>query len=987
MGTGALFVGANAATQKTGLQKNDEISHAQNTPRSERPQPIDLNVLSHLNIADLEEKTPVIAYSRRNKTVPLIEDTRENFTDDHRSSWNRFMSFVRYRIRESVLAASDLAARNPCSCIWSVVFLSFGLAVVGLFTNFSMDIAPDRLYTPKDSSSREHRSWIENESGFEPFPRTIRLLIHAEGKNVLGEAGVNYVFDAISLIKDIPGYDELCAESSHVGKDGKVTCNIRSVALFWDNDMELYKEDIRKNMDIVKELSGSEFPNEDPVDVDEIFGNAETDGATLTFVQSYPILIILPGIEASEQFELEAIDRLNDLRDTWKNDGNQLDMEFMTYVSLEEETTRAAMKDTPLIALVFITMSLFTCFMFSKLNRVQSRGLLGVGAVFCVLLSLSTSYGLMFVIGIPFTSLAQMLPFIMFGIGLDDSFIIHDAYSRTNHRMDPVDRVRETFQEVGVSIFLTTLTTSCAFALGLASSLPSVSWLAFYSFTTVVIDFVYQITFFPALIVLDERRIQANRRDCCFCFSPRKTESLDFVQQTSVIDRFMAMHGKQVVRPPVKYFVILSFLALFGFSLYNTSNFTQEFELTQMFPKDSYVPDYIDAVDTYAQRGWTTALAYFRNVDQSNELVQEEMEEYINSLVRMDAISEQPEYFWLRTFKYVLTVGGDRLSNMTFNEQLDVFLSVPTLNRLYGDHIVRDEEGNLIASSCLLNLDNIDMDLVSEQLATREDIINATVTNPANAGTDKWNFFLYYPDVYVWDMYSVAVAELTFSLGMGVTVVTIAGFCFIPHWTATLFLFPLMSASLIDMIGILQVLGIHLNIVSNFAIVVSIGLMVDFNMHVLFRYYESREVTRTAKVIDMLQSMGSSVFVGGLSTFLGVLPLAFSTSEIMRNVFLAFVVMVLVGLGHGLVLLPALLSVFGPINVMTSGFVVKNTGTSWTATPNESIEVENVGQDDPIPHESMDTPHESVDKPCESVDTCNNRIDDTDEISLAELSL
>ena len=84
-------------------------------------------------------------------------------------------------------------------------------------------------------------------------------------------------------------------------------------------------------------------------------------------------------------------------------------------------------------------------------------------------------------------------------------------------------------------------------------------------------------------------------------------------------------------------------------------------------------------------------------------------------------------------------------------------------------------------------------------------------------------------------------------------------------------------------------------------------------MHVLLRFYESKEVTREARVIDTLKTMGVSILVGGLSTFLAVIPLAFSTSAIIGTVFTAFFSMVTLGVAHGLVFLPVVLSLVGPI--------------------------------------------------------------------------
>jgi hypothetical protein len=58
--------------------------------------------------------------------------------------------------------------------------------------------------------------------------------------------------------------------------------------------------------------------------------------------------------------------------------------------------------------------------------------------------------------------------------------------------------------------------------------------------------------------------------------------------------------------------------------------------------------------------------------------------------------------------------------------------------------------------------------------------------------------------------------------------------------------------------------------------------------------------------------MGVSILVGGFSTALGVFPLVFSSVKIFLTVFYAFFAMILLGVTHGLILLPVVLSYVGP---------------------------------------------------------------------------
>ena len=133
----------------------------------------------------------------------------------------------------------------------------------------------------------------------------------------------------------------------------------------------------------------------------------------------------------------------------------------------------------------------------------------------------------------------------------------------------------------------------------------------------------------------------------------------------------------------------------------------------------------------------------------------------------------------------------------------------------------------------------------------------------------------------------------------------------------------------------MQYCGIHINAVTYVIIVMAIGLLVDFLMHIMLRYYETTGNTRHAKVKETLQTMGSSIMLGGLTTFLGVIPLAFSTTKIFMTVFISFLAMVTIGCSVGLVVLPVLLSIFGPVATATSS-QINDTGTAFA---NETKEI------------------------------------------------
>ena len=484
---------------------------------------------------------------------------------------------------------------------------------------------------------------------------------------------------------------------------------------------------------------------------------------------------------------------------------------------------------------------------------------------------------------------------------------------------------------------------------------------------TIVIDFIYQITFFVALVVIDERRIQANRRDVCFWTiepeaedeeedlaqgstfsvsddssetprSPGAETSMDKSDTKKVppttltlnkpqkpkkgtrksapeehfADRFMKWFAKQILKPQIQGVVVTAFLIIFGSMLYCATQLTQEFDYIDMVPKDSYLRGYFGAIDDFSQKG-IYPYVFFRDVDQSDPIIQDQMQAYIDDLTASSAISEMPAYFWLRDFKQFVSENDATLGNMTFNEQIGEFFRDPGWEDLYGEHVViSKEDGHVVESRCIAYVD-VDMRKTKPGLAMLERMREVTSRQPINQDRDggDWAFLTYSDEYHLLEFYNVVVKELIFTTVTGVITVSIIGLIFIPHWTAILYVFPFITFLYIDMLGFLYLSGVQINAISYITLVMSIGLMVDFIMHILLRYYEAKG-TREQRVVETLSTMGASILVGAISTFLGIMLLVFSTSAMINNIFVSFIGLVVFGVLHGLIFLPTLLAMVGP---------------------------------------------------------------------------
>ena len=129
----------------------------------------------------------------------------------------------------------------------------------------------------------------------------------------------------------------------------------------------------------------------------------------------------------------------------------------------------------------------------------------------------------------------------------------------------------------------------------------------------------------------------------------------------------------------------------------------------------------------------------------------------------------------------------------------------------------------------------------------------------------------------------------------------------------TAFLITLNVAfCLIEILGFMWALGIAIDVTSVINLVLAVGLSVDYSAHVGHSFMMKGGYSKPKRVIEALADMGSAVLAGGMSTFLAVAVLLFLKSYVFYVLSRQLCVTVILGLAHGLILLPIMLSLWGP---------------------------------------------------------------------------
>lgn len=160
----------------------------------------------------------------------------------------------------------------------------------------------------------------------------------------------------------------------------------------------------------------------------------------------------------------------------------------------------------------------------------SSKFSLSIAGILLVLSSVSVSFGILSLAGVKTTLIiAEVIPFLVLAIGVDNMFILVNAFERTNlktirnkidggseHGPEDTDYILSpleiemncatTLAEIGPSILLSSISEIVAFGLGSIVDMPAVAVFSMYASVAVLVGSVLQVTVFVSFMCLDGKR-------------------------------------------------------------------------------------------------------------------------------------------------------------------------------------------------------------------------------------------------------------------------------------------------------------------------------------------------------------------------------------------------------------------------------------------------------------------------------------------------
>ncbi|XP_071959524.1 patched domain-containing protein 3-like [Antedon mediterranea] len=639
-------------------------------------------------------------------------------------------------------------------------------------------------------------------------------------------------------------------------------------------------------------------------------GNQLVNG---TAVRLYYALSSMPS---SYEWEEDFIKYIDELKST------EVEAYGAASSSLSKALDQAREDTNPQIVLCILILVTFSVLSSTKSDCAQNKPILALlGVVSAGLATLST-IGLMSYFGVKFNVLITATPVLVISVGVDDMFILIAAWRKTSIRAKIEHRMGEAMQEAALSITITSLTNTLAFAFGGISPFPAVQAFCLYTGVAVMFDFAYQVTFFSAFMVLTGKRERANRHAVtCLPVLPKNkststayqiccsggSDKLDIGGQEKhphvIMKFFRDVYGEFLMNGWTKLFVLFIYLGYLSISILFITQMKIGIERRLLAPKDTAIERYYTLeADKFKLFGAQICIFFDEELEYWNKSVQDQIN---YDIVQFETSGLYHPHrfttFWLKDYLAYLN-NPQAIAKQDFMRNLSRFLADPRYLQYNLDIVFNERNDGILASRAYVLSKDIDTSSREQDLArTSRDLAEQStlpmhVFNPEFIYYDQYFFIL--PNT-IKNMIYAAIAMLFISLLL------------IPRPLVSLWVVLTIISIELGVLGFMTAWNINLDFQSSIFVTLSTGFSVDFSAHIAYTYSVAPYKLGNKRTIYALYSVGMPMLQAGLSTVLGLLALSNASTYILSAVFKIIFLVTVIGVIHGLIFLPVFLSVLG----------------------------------------------------------------------------
>ncbi|CAI5442332.1 unnamed protein product [Caenorhabditis angaria] len=635
-----------------------------------------------------------------------------------------------------------------------------------------------------------------------------------------------------------------------------------------------------------------------------------------------------------------------DVRDYFINDfkSDLINVEIMSQTVVETEIVRAGMSLQPFLVIGFAIMSTF-CTVTTMLSSVYlysqkptwNKVALSIIACITPFMACGTAMGILFFLGVTFSPIMCITPFLVLAISVDDSFLMLHAWNRLESwRTSPIDKslkehmMGEVLVETGPAITISALTNILAFTVGALTSPPEIRIFCYGNAAAIFMDMFYQATFYTAVMTL----LVDNKTEEVSARTKRIQEKI-----TKVVSKFFRGYVDFISNVFVSTSIVLIWFVFIGFGVLGLTQLHVELRPSKFFLKDSPMLRLNEIRNEKVVTYYTPVTVVVNNPgDLSNETTIERLNELRLKLENMpEAIGNESTKFFVNDFVQFRNDISEEFDEE--NMDIETFLNWSEY-RFWRGFIKIDNSTNPKTVSKFMFTTGFHGKHLKNWLNRGELLKDWRLA--IEEFKDDFNATVFSEDGFFLDMLDT-IPTITWQTTLA-TFVFVSLVCFL--FISDLFTVAVVSIAIlvtsVGVFGYLSLFGVTLDPVIMSIAIMCIGFSVDIPAHVTFHFYAARSKNRSsnnqiASAFDSvdslkktttipseeenqnaafrksltfaLSSVGFPVIQAGLSTDFCALPLGFMELYMAKMFAAALTLCVTFSLIHGLVVIPALLSV------------------------------------------------------------------------------
>jgi predicted RND superfamily exporter protein len=616
-------------------------------------------------------------------------------------------------------------------------------------------------------------------------------------------------------------------------------CFITSVLELWDYDKSLLVADTNiqtlikaADEDVLKTYLAGLTTNADT-------GDYEASGMKLTyFIQNRQVL----NGGDYEDFPADAWEL--DFLDTMEACSEGFKCYRSAFRSTSDEFGAAIGGDVILMNIGFLVIIVYLSINLGKCgDAVGQRLALAMISVLAIGMAIAASMGISQVFGWPYTPVHSVLPFVLLGLGVDDSFVIMNSFLQTDRSKELPERMKYAMSHAGVSVTVTSMTDFVAFLISTSTSLPALSSFCFYAAAGIFFLFVFQCIFFAAYVVIDARRQEARRIDCCCCFVAKVDDEKDRLRikkdsEPGAVSDFMRnKFGPFVVSKtaaPIIFFIAVAAAAV---GVYGATQLTVESNSLDFVPDGSYIKvtflknDEIFGGDGTSVNIVTEDIDYFAKQQNIWDL-----KENLNNKAYL-LTTDGPEFVsWYHSYvEYVQAdcngaCNGVQLGNGADNlpsDETEFYANLQTFLQTSGARFESSviyavgSTTKIVTAKIDMKYDPIINDVAAKQILAMEELRD--LVNGLDIKAYPYTF-----EYLTWETFIIIKAEMISNVGLCMVAVFVITLILIANPVAASLVFVAVLFAIIEILGAMYFWGLVIDNVSVINLTLAVGLAVDY---------------------------------------------------------------------------------------------------------------------------------------------------------------